>query len=351
LSAQRELAQEITNKLRPALSGDEQQRATKQLTVNPEAYQSYLKGRFYWNKRTPQDFKKAIDYFKDALNKDPNYAMAYSGLADAYALSTAYTTESPKVTMPLAKDAALKALALDDRLAEAHASLGQIVLYSDYDFKTAEKEYRRAIELNPNYPSAHQWYGEMLSALKRPDEALAEIRRALELDPLSVIINRIYGDVLTDARRYDEAIVQYRKTLEIDPNFATAHMFLARAYEAKGMYDQAIEEYSKSNALAIKSPMAPPDVKQLYAKSGWRGVLQEGLRALLETAKTEPVPPFVIATFYAKLGQKDEAMEWLEKAYERRDFRLMMIGISFDFDSMRSDPRFIEMVKRVGLPQ
>jgi tetratricopeptide (TPR) repeat protein len=277
--------------------------------------------------------------------------MAYSGLADSYALLTVYTTESPRVTMPLAKEAALKALALDDRLAEAHASLGQVVLYSDYDFKTAEKEYRRAIELNPNYPSAHQWYGEMLSSLKRPDEALNEIRRALELDPLSVIINRIYADILTDARRYDEAIVQYRKTLELDPNFPTAHLFLSRAYQAKGMYDEAIEEYVKSNALGIKAPMSTAEVKQLYSRAGWPGVLQEGLREVLEMSKTEPFSPFVIAGFYAKLGQKDEAIEWLEKAYEQRDFRLMMISVSFDFDAMRSDPRFKEIVKRVGLPQ
>jgi serine/threonine-protein kinase len=351
LSAQRELAQEITNKLRPTLSGDEQQRLTKQLTVNPEAYQSYLKGRFYWNKRTPPDFKKAIDYFKDAINKDPNYAMAYSGLADSYALLTVYTNESPSVTMPLAKEAALKALALDDKLAEAHASLGQVVLYADYDFKTAEKEYRRAIELNPNYPSAHQWYAEMLSSMKRPDEALNEIRRALELDPLSVIINRIYADILSDARRYDEAIVQYHKTLELDPNFPTAHLFLSRAYQAKGMYDQAIDEYVKSNALGLKAPMSASEVKKLYSRAGWPGVLQEGLREVLEMSKTEPFSPFVIAGFYAKLGQKDEAIEWLEKAYEQRDFRLMLISVSFDFDAMRSDPRFIELVKRVGLPQ
>ena len=351
LSAQRELAQEITSKLRPSLSGDEQQRVTKQLTVNPEAYQSYLKGRFYWNKRTPPDFKKAIDYFKDAINKDPNYAMAYSGLADSYALFTVYTNESSSATMPLAKEAALKALALDDRLAEAHASFGQVVLYSDYDFKTAEKEYRRAIELNPNYPSAHQWYGEMLSSLKRPDEALNEIRRALELDPLSVIINRIYADILSDARRYDEAIVQYRKTLELDPNFPTAHLFLSRAYQAKGMYDEAIDEYLKSNAMGIRAPMSASEVKKLYSKAGWPGVLQEGLREVLELSQTEPVSPLIVAGFYAKLDQKDEAIEWLEKAYEQRDFRLMMISVSFDFDGLRSDPRFIELVKRVGLPQ
>jgi len=190
----------------------------------------------------------------------------------------------------------------------------------------------------------------MLSSLKRPEEALNEIRRALELDPLSIIINRIYGDILTDARRYDEAIVQCRKTLELDPNFPTAHMFLSRAYQAKGMYDQAIEEYVKSNALGMRSPMSAAEVKQLYARAGWPGVLQEGLRQFLEMSKTEPVPPFIIAGFYAKLGRKDEAMKWLEKAYVERDFRLIMISVSFDFDTMRSDQRFIEMEKRIGLP-
>ena len=249
LSVQREIAREITNNLRPTLSGVEQSRADKQYTANSEAYQLYLKGRFYWNKRTPADFQKAIPFFQQAIEKDPNYALAYSGLADTYALLAAYTNEPPRELMPKAKEAALKALALDDKLAEAHASLGQIAEYYDYDFATAEREYRRALELNPNYATAHQWLAEHLSGMKRFDEAIAEIRRALELDPLSAIINRVYADILVDARRFDEAIEQYQKTIELDPNFSTAHFFLGRAYEGKGMYDQAVEAYTKAGAI------------------------------------------------------------------------------------------------------
>jgi tetratricopeptide (TPR) repeat protein len=173
LSVQREIAREITNNLRPTLSGIEQSRMDKQYTANPEAYQLYLKGRFYWNKRTAADLQKAIPFFEQAIEKDPNYALAYSGLADSYALLTAYSNEPPRELMPKAKEAALKALALDDKLAEAHASLGQIAAYYDYDFATAERQYRRAIELNPNYASAHQWFAEQLAAMKRLDESLA----------------------------------------------------------------------------------------------------------------------------------------------------------------------------------
>src|ERR1041385_4974316 len=196
LSVQREIAREITNNLRPTLSGVDQSRMDKQYTANPEAYQLYLKGRFYWNKRTGQDLHRAVPFFQQAIEKDPNYALAYTGLADTYALLAVSTNEPARDVMPKAKEAALKALALDDNLAEAHASLGQITEYYDYDFVTAEREYRRAIELNPNYASAHQWFAEHLCALRRNDEALSEIRRALELDPMSLIINRTYGDVL-----------------------------------------------------------------------------------------------------------------------------------------------------------
>jgi len=191
LSVQREIARQMTSNLRPTLSGMEQMKANKQFTANPEAYQLYLKGRFYWNKRTGPDFDRAIGFFQDAIAKDPNYALAYSGLADSYALKAAYTSEPARNLMPKAKEAVLKALEIDPNLAEAHASLGQVAEYFDYDFATAEKEFRHAIELNPNYASAHQWFGEHLSALNRVDEALVEIRRALELDPMSVIMNKI----------------------------------------------------------------------------------------------------------------------------------------------------------------
>ena len=351
LSVQREIAREITNNLRPTLSGMEQLRADKQYTVNAEAYQLYLKGRFYWNKRTPADLQKAIPFFEQAIEKDPNYAMAYSGLADSYALLTAYTNEPPRRLMPKAKEAALKALALDDKLAAAHASLGQITAYYDYDFATAERQYRRAIELNPNYATAHQWLAEHLAAMKRVDEAEVEIRRALELDPLSVIMNRIYADILMDARKYDEAIQQYHRTLDLDPNFPTARYFLGRAYEAKGMYDQAVEEYSKSVLMGRGSPEEVQKMKDAYAKSGWKAYVQMNLDRLVDQSQRTPVPPFVIATMYARLGRKEEAIAWLEKGYEERDFRMTLISVSFEFDTMRSDPRFKELVRRLGLPE
>jgi serine/threonine-protein kinase len=351
LSVQREIAREITNNLRPTLSGVEQSRMNKQMTANSEAYELYLKGRFYWNKRTPSDLQKAISFFEQAVEKDPNYAMAYTGVADSYALLTAYTTESPRQLMPKAKEAALKALALDDNLAEAHASLGQITAYYDYDFTTAEREYRRAIELNPNYAPAHQWLAEHLAAMRRNDEALDEIRRALELDPVSVIMNRIYADILVDGRKYDEAIRQYQRAIDLDPNFPTSHYFLGRAYEAKGMYDDAVKSYTRSAELGAVLKDVLVKTNDVYKKSGWKAYVQFNLDQLVVNAPQRRFSPFVIATFYAKLGQDDEALRWLEKGYEERDFRMTLVSVAFEFDRLRSDPRFRELVRRMGLPE
>jgi serine/threonine-protein kinase len=351
LSVQREIAAEMTNNLRPTLSGVEQQRANKQYTANPEAYQLYLKGRFYWNKRTAADFEKAIGYFKDAIDKDPTYALAYSGLADSYALKTAYTAESPREVMPKAKAAATKALELDPNLAEAHASLGQIVEYYEFDFLNAEKEYKRAIELSPNYPTAHQWLAEHYAALKRNDEALVEIRRALELDPLSVIINKIYADILVDARKFDDGIEQYKKTMELDKNFPTTHYFMARAYEAKGDYDNALDEYSTFARIGQVPLEAITKTNEIYKKHGWKAFLQASAADMEKQAQQGHVPAFVMSTFYARCGDSDNAMRWLDKAYEDRDFRLMLISASYEFDSLRSDPRFVALIKKVGLPE
>src|SRR5687767_14346209 len=351
LSVQREIAREITSNLRPTLSGVDRSRMDKQYTANPEAYELYLKGRFFWNRRTPDDFKKAITFFDQAIAKDPNYALAYSGLADAYTLLTVYSSESPRDLMPKAKIAALKALELDDKLAEAHASYGQIVVYYDYDLATAEQKYRRAIQLNPNYATAHQWLAEHLAATKRFDEAIAEIKLALELDPLSVIMNRIYADILVDARRFDDAIEQFRKTLELDPNFPTTHYFLGRAYEAKGMYDQAVARYAIAGKVSGLPMEVLNEVNQAYAKSGWKAYLQKSLEQILNQPDGRPFPPFVIATYYARLGQKEKALDWLERGYEERDFRMTMISVSYEFDSVRSEPRFVELVRKIGLPQ
>jgi TolB-like protein/Tfp pilus assembly protein PilF len=351
LSVQREIAREITNNLRPTLSGIDQSRMDKQYTANPEAYQLYLKGRFHWNKRTPADFQKSIEFFEQAIAKDPKYALAYSGLADAYTLLTVYSSAPPRELMPLAKRAALKALELDDKLAEAHASYGQIVVYYDYDLTTAEQEYRRALELNPNYATAHQWLAEHLVAMKRFDEAIAEIQRALQLDPLSVIMNRIYADILLDARRFDEAIEQYKKTLELDPNFPTAHYFLGRAYEALGKYDQAVDQYTTAGRISGWSPEVIAEANRVYERSGWKAYWQASLDQMLKQPGGRTFPPFVVATFYARLGQTEEAISWLHRGYEERDFRMTLISVSFEFDSIRSDPRFVELVQKIGLPQ
>ncbi|HET6853476.1 MAG TPA: protein kinase [Pyrinomonadaceae bacterium] len=350
LSVQREIAREITNNLRPTLSGMEQSRAEKQYTADSEAFQLYLQGRFYWNKRTPDNLQKAIGFFQQAIAKDPNYAMAYSGVADTYAVLTAYTNVPARDVMPKAKEAALKALALDDTLAEAHASMGQIARYYDFDFLTAEREYRRAIELNPNYATAHQWLAEQLSALKRPDEAISEMRRALEIDPLSVTINRIYADILLAARRHDEAIDQYKKSIDLDPNFRPAHYFLGRAYEAKGMYDEAVREYG----LASSTGTEAKDMQarnEAYKKSGWNAYVQTSVDQLVVNSPERRFPPFVIASFYARLNKKDETFAWLEKGYEERDFRMTLLSVSFEFDKFRSDPKFKEIVRRMGLPE
>jgi serine/threonine protein kinase len=351
LSVQREIAREITNNLRPTLSGVDQSRMDKQYTANAEAFQLYLKGRFYWNKRTPPDLQRAIPFFQQAIEKDPNYALAYTGVADTYALIAAYTNEPPREVMPKAKEAALKALALDDNLAEAHASLGQITAYYDYDFVTAEREYRRAIELNPNYASAHQWLAEHLAATRRNDEALAEISRALELDPMSVIMNRIYADILVDGRKFDEAIQQYQRALKLEPNFPTSHYFLGRAYEAKGMYDDAVREYTNASMLGTVLKEIPAKANEIYRKSGWKAYVEFNLEQLVENAAERRFPPFVIATFYAKLGRNDEAIRWLEKGYEERDFRMTLLSVAFEFDGLRGDPRFRELVRRMGLPE
>jgi eukaryotic-like serine/threonine-protein kinase len=350
LTVEREIAREITTNLRPRLSGDEQSRAAKNYTQNAEAYEAYLKGRFYWNKRTIADFHKAIEFFQQAIEKDPNYALAYSGLADSYGLLPVYGGGSPLEWMPLAKAAAQKSLALDDNLAEGHASLGQILSYYDFDLDGAEREFQRALTLNPNYATAHQWRAENLSAMGKLDEAVADARRALELDPLSLIINRTLGDCLVDARRFDEAIKQYQKTLDLDPSFATARFFLGRAYEGKGMYDQAVAEYVKAADTGGSQAVELAKIKEVYAKGGWKAYLQTSLDQTLAAEKRGYIPPFVIASFYARLGQTDQTFAYLEKGLKERDFRITLVKVSFEFDSIRSDPRYADFIKRIGMP-
>jgi TolB-like protein/DNA-binding winged helix-turn-helix (wHTH) protein/Flp pilus assembly protein TadD len=350
LATQREIAREIVEKLKLKVSGEENALA-KHYTESNEAYQLYLKGRFYWNKRTEEALKKSIEYFNQAIEKDPSFALAYAGLADCYVVPA--NRLPPREAMPKAKAAAMRALELDETLAEAHVSLARVLAAYDWDWTSAEKEYKRAIELNPRYATAHQWYGGCLEAMGRSNEAIAERKRAQELDPLSLVINFELGLAFYYARDYDQAIEQFQKTLELDQNFRPAHLFLPAAYEQKRMYGEAIAEFK--NAIPLKGGGEPSLSKaglgHVYAVSGKKSEARTVLDELKQLSGREYVPAPSIALIYAGLGEKDHAFAWLDKGYEERSFQMQWIKIEPRWDSLRSDPRFQDLMRRVGLPQ
>ena len=350
-AAESDIARAIATTLQAKLTGSEQHALTARPTENTEAHQLYLRGRYFWNKRTGADLKKSIDYFNQAIAKDPNYALAYAGLADAYVLLSAYAEASPKDSLPQAKAAAAKALELDSTLGEAHASLAQALLAYDLNFAEATREFRRAIELNPNYATAHHWYGEsVLGPLGKFEEAIAEARRALELDPLSVIINADFGSALTNARRYDQAIEQLRKTVEMDPGFYYAHWTLGNALELKGFNEEAIAEYRKAIALN-DDPLPQALLGHLYAKLGRKDealAILKQLRELRESSKERYVSPYNLALIHIGLGQKNEAIQLLEETYEERDgYNIVFIKVEVLLDPLRGDPRFEALVQKV----
>jgi len=344
VALQSEITRDVSQKLRVRLSGADEQKLAKNYTKNAEAYQLYLKGRYFWYKRTAQGLRKAIEYFQQAVTLDPNYALAYTGLSDAYGLLPTYGGGAPRESMPKAKEAALKALSLDNNLAEAHAALGGVLSHYDYDFAGGEREYKRAIELNPNYATAHQWYGRTLIAQERDEESLAEFRRALEIDPLSLVINRSYGEILLLARRYDESIAQLKKTLELDAGFVSAHYSLAVAYQMRGNYAEAVEEFAKSQELMGEAQKAA-SVRESYAVNGWQGFL----RMIAEEHLQYNLPWDNLAAFHAALGEKDKAFAELNKSYENREIFMVILKVEPRLDPLREDPRFDDLVKRVGL--
>jgi serine/threonine-protein kinase len=355
LALQSEISREISAQLRVTLTGEQEKQVTKHYTENSEAYQDYLKGRYYWNKRTGNDLKKAIEHFNQAIGKDPNYALAYAGLADCYIVIPNYAQVSAQDAYTKAKNAAIKALELDDSLAEAHTSLGGIKSDYEWDFAGAEKELKRGIELNPNYATGHHWYAEYLSAMGRHQEAIAEIKRAQELDPLSMIISYVVGDTYLKARQYDSAIEQFRKTIEMDQTFGRSHRSLGNAYVEKGMYEQAISEFQTADTLARVDPeKAAKTAKALldaYAAAGPQGFWRKQLDVLKEQSEQESVSPYSIATVYARLGDLNQALTWLEKAYHDHDAYLVYLKIDPEFDRFRSDPHIIDLMRRIGLPQ
>ena len=351
LALQNQVARAIAEQIRINLNPQEQAALKSAKVVNPEAYESYLKGRYFWNKRTPDSLKVALAYFNQATEEDPTYAQAYSGLADTYALlgDWQYGVMTPKEALPKAKAAAIKALELDSTLSEAHNSLAFCFDAFDWDFAAAGKEFQRAIELNPGYATAHHWYAWHLSLLGRYDEAIEEMRKAKSLDPLSLIINADLAELLSIAHFYDESIIQSRKTIEMDPNFALAHNQLAQAYLQKHMNTEAIAELQKAVELSAGSPTCIANLARAYAVSGRTREAGKLLMDLKSHSNGGYSDAAEVSMVYAALGDRDQAMHWLEIGYEQR-FNpgvLQRLG----FDPLRSDPRFQDLVRRIGFPR
>jgi serine/threonine protein kinase/TolB-like protein/Tfp pilus assembly protein PilF len=351
LSVQQEISKGISEKLRLNLTGEQERLLAKQYTGSGEAYQEYLKGQFWLNKRSEEGFRKAIEFFNQAIERDPAYALAYTGLADCYALLGTYALLEPKEGFPRAKAAAMKALALDPQLAEAHTSLANILTSYDWDFAAAEREFKRAIELNPNYATARQWYAEYLQAMGRYDESLAEIKRAQQLDPLSLIISAVTGRIYYCARRYDEAIEELEKTVRMEQRFGPAYAFLCEAYLKKGKHEQAILAAQEPVKFAPGTSVYLTILGNAYATAGRRAEAERVLAELKELSKRQYVQPSYISLLYSGLGDKEQALEWLEKAYADRDDRLIFVITDPMLDDIRPDPRFQDLARRIGLPQ
>jgi len=350
LRLQGELASTIANKISIMVKPQERARLLNARPINPELYALYLKGRFYWNKRNEEGLKTGVRYFEQAIEKDPGYAPAYAGLADSYAILANLGLRATRQAYPKATEAALKALEIDDTLAEAHTSLAFVKTNYDWDWSAAERGYKRAIELNPNYATAHQWFASHLAVLGRFDEAMEEIKRAQELDPLSPIISTNVARVFYYKHEYDKAIEELQRTLEFDPDFVWAHGNLARAYSKKGMHEQAIIEIQKAAALSKDNPHVIAGVVYIYTVEGKRDEALKALHRLTELSKQRYVHPYVFAGVYAGLGEKTQALAWLEKAYKERDDQLAMLKVDDGFDPLRSQPRFQEILRRLAFP-
>jgi eukaryotic-like serine/threonine-protein kinase len=351
-AVEEEIAHEIAEKLKLKLSSREQRRMAKRYPENTEAYQLYLKGRYYWNKWTAEGTKRAIDYFQQAIAVDPGYALAYAGLADCYSSMTAQGIGlSPAEAFQRARAAAVKALTLDDTLAEAHTSLGLIKLNHDWDWSGAEREFKRAIELNPNYPTPYHWYSHYLIVMDRIEESLIMSKRGLELDPLDLEMNAHLAWHHYMARQFDQTIEQCLQTIAMDPNFHETQWFLGWAYAQTGEYAKAVDAFQKAIALSGGSPEMKAELGYAYAVSGKNDEARKILDELKELSEREYVSPFCLALIYAGLGEKDQALEWLEKAYQKRVAFLIYLGRQPQFDVLRSDPRFADLLRRLGPPQ
>ena len=341
------ISERVTTALAVQLTGSEQKRLTKRYTENAEAYQLYLKGRYFWNKRTAESLHKGIEYFTDAIAKDSQYALAHAGLADSYIILGNFGLLPPNEAYPKAKLAAEEALKFDPDLVEAQVSLAFVKSLFERDWPGAEAAFKRAIELNPNYGPAHQWYGVSLAGAGRLDEAVAELKRAQQVDPQSLTISAVVGWMLYLARDYDQAIDQVKTVLEMDANFALAHRYLGLIYEQKGMYAEAISEFQQAESLSGARPLDSGALAHAYAIAGKSAEARQILTKVIERSPRVYFPSYDIALIYLGLGEKDLAFDWLEKAFQERSPWLIHLNVDPRFDPVRSDPRFRELVRRL----
>ena len=344
---QSDVARRIADALKIELAPEEKERIDRKQTGNTEAYQLYLKGRYYWNKRQPDALNIAIEYFNHAIEKDPDYALAYAGLASAYVVQPSFTLPGDWYT--LSQEAALKALEMDPMLSEAHTVLGELEQDRHFNLAGAEEHFKRAIELDPFYPTVHQWYSTTLYYLGRFSEALSEAKRAHELDPLSLIINMNLGDALYTMRRYESAIDQYQNTLALDENFPWAHQGLAIVYQVQRRFDESLAEIEKTKNLGGDLPYTHAFTGLIYAQSGRRSDASLVLEDLLKRVQQGSPVAYGIALIYYELGEKDKAFEWFEKSYRDREVWLLALGTDPLWDDLRSDPRFAQLLKKMGL--
>src|SRR5271168_2152566 len=351
MALQNKVASAIAEQIRIDVNPQEQAALKNLRVVNPDAYQSYLKGRYFWNKRTAEGLKVALAYFNQAIEEDPKYAQAYSGLADTYALlgDWQYAVMPFKEALPKAKVAVLRALELDSSLSEAHTSLGYSLRAFDWDFDSAGKEFRRAIEINPSYATAHHWNAMNLGLLGRPEEALVEMRKAENLDPLSLIINSDLAEFLLLTHSYDESVKQSGKVIEMDPAFAIGHKQLGDAYLLKQMDKEAVAELQKAVRLSGGSPICIADLARAYVASGKMNEAGKLLSGLEKSSNTSYSNAPHIAMIYASMGDSEQAMHWLERAYEERFNPSILLRAGFD--PLRSDPRFEDLMRRIGRPR
>ena len=348
---QAEVARKIADEIRVSLTPPDRARLARVHAPDPPAYLAYARGRFLWSRRTEQDMRKAVGYFQEAIDKDPDYSLAYDGLADCWVALGWYGYLSPAETFPHAKEAVNRALTLDDTLAEAHTSLAFVSVYYDRDWEKAQREFRRAIELNPNYANGHHWYAEFLSLEGRHEQAIAESERARELDPVSNIINTWVGSRYYFARQYDKAIEQYRNAVEMDPAFVPVHLVLGQAYEQKHMYQEAIAELQRAVTLSGRSPVYVAALAHAYGAAGRRTDAEACIGELREISKQKYVSSVDLALAHLGVGQREEAMVLLEKAVAERSPRVAFVGVEPNFDPLRADTRFQQLISKIGIPR